>query len=237
MCIRDRVPGVNIAAAVLSGQDSDLGNFMNDRYNTAVSSWGGLIGWDQQAHLAGENGWHKYEEDGVAALTESVANVGTFFIPVAGAASGGTKAVLAGTRVGSFVVKAGTHLAEFVIPAGSYLVKGTVKVIDLGVDLTKGGWKGLIDSLTPGPIRPNALPGITGVATEAQVPLPSKTPVSSSLGLEGAPTAHTGGQGPGVSGSGAPHGGLDGSPLPERPGGEPQLGNQWGDQQLSLIHI
>ena len=226
------VPGVNIAAAVLSGQDSELGNFMNDRYNTAVSSWGGLIGWDQQAHLAGENGWHKYEEDGIAALTESVANVGTFFIPVAGAASGGTKAVLAGTRVGSFVVKAGTHLAEFVIPAGSYLVKGTVKVIDLGVDLTKGGWRGLVDALTPGPVRPNALPGITGVATEApHVPLPSKTPVSSSLGLEGAPPVHTGGQAPGASGSGAPHGGIDGSPLPEHPGGEPKLGNQWGDQQ------
>ena len=185
------VPGVNIAAAVLSGQDSELGNFMNDRYNTAVSSWGGLIGWDQQAHLAGENGWHKYEEDGIAALTESVANVGTFFIPVAGAASGGTKAVLAGTRVGSFVAKTASHVAEFVVPAGSYLVKGAVKVVDLGVDLAKGGWKGLIDSLTPGPIRPNALPGITGVATEApHVPLPSKTPVSSSLGLEGAPAVH-----------------------------------------------
>ena len=117
--------------------------------------------------------------------------MGTFFIPVAGAATGGTKAVLAGTRVGSFVAKTASHVAEFAIPASSYLVKGAVKVIDLGADLTKGGWRGLVDALTPGPVRPNALPGITGVATEApHVPLPSKTPVSSSLGLEGAPAVH-----------------------------------------------
>ena len=226
-----------ISALLLTNEQGR--SFYNDRANVAASSWGGLIGWDHQAHLAGENGWHRYEEDGVAALTESVANVGTFFIPVAGAAAGGTKAVLAGTRVGSFVAKTASHVAEFVIPAGSYLVKGAVKVIDLGVDLTKGGWRGLVDSLTPGPVRPNALPGITGVATEApHTPLPSKTPVSSSLGLEGAPPMH-GSNTPGgghVPDGSAPHGGPDGPPLPERPGGEPQLGNQWGDQQPGGQH-
>ena len=197
-----------ISALLLTNEQGR--SFYNDRANVAASSWGGLIGWDHQAHLAGENGWHRYEEDGVAALTESVANVGTFFIPVAGAAAGGTKAVLAGTRVGSFVAKTASHVAEFAIPASSYLVKGAVKVIDLGADLTKGGWRGLIDSLTPGPVRPNVLLGITGVATEApHVPLPSKTPVSSSLGLEGAPSVH-GSTAPGgghVPDGSAPHGG------------------------------
>ena len=214
--------------AALQFAGGPVGDFYRDRQNVAASSWGGLIGWDHQAHLAGENGWHKYEEDGVAALTESVANVGTFFIPVAGAAAGGTKAVLAGTRVGSFVAKTASHVAEFVVPAGSYLVKGAVKVIDLGVDLTKGGWRGLVDALTPGPVRPNVLPGITGVATEAShVPLPSKTPVSSSLGLEGAPAVH-GSTAPGgghVPDGSAPHGGLDGpGEVPGR-GGETNGGH------------
>ena len=186
--------------------------------------------WDQQAHLAGESGWHRWEEDGVAALTESVANVGTFFIPVAGVAAGGTKTVLAGTRAGSIVATTAGHLAEFVVPAGSYLVKGTVRVVDLGSDLAKGGWRGMIVSLTPGPIRPNALPGVAGVATDAPMALPPRTPVSNSLGLDGVPPAHTGGHGPVSSGGGTPHGDFDGPTSPERPAGESQLGEANGTE-------
>ena len=207
-----------ISALLLTNEEGR--NFYNDRANVAASSWGGLIGWDQQAHLAGENGWHKYEKDGVAALTESAANIGTFFIPFAGVAGGSAKAVLTSTRAGAFVAKTASHVAEFAIPASSYLVKGAVKVIDLGADLTKGGWRGLVDSLTPGPIRPNALPGIAGVATEApHTLLPSKTPVSSSLGLEGAPPVH-GSTAPGgghvPDGSGAP------GSTPDSAGGVPE---------------
>ncbi|MFT4232153.1 MAG: polymorphic toxin type 15 domain-containing protein [Leucobacter sp.] len=161
-----------------------VGDFTRDRMNVAATGWGSLIGWDHQAALAGGNGWHKWEEDGIAALTESVANVGTFFIPVAGVGSGAAKTALAGTRVGSFVVKFATNAAEFAIPAGSHLVSGVVRVIDLSANGFKGGWRALVDSVKPTTVRPSGAPGLLNPATGTTVPFPDHTPVSQALGLD-----------------------------------------------------
>ncbi|MFT3888484.1 MAG: hypothetical protein QM713_10030 [Arachnia sp.] len=182
------VPGVNIAAAAYSvNSDSEFANFLGDRLNVAIGSWGGLIGWDQQAHMAGENGWHKWEEDGIAALTESGLNIATFFIPGAGVAGNVAKTALRGTKVGSFVVKA-AHGLEFVIPGGSHLAAVTIRVVDFGVDSIKTGWRKLTD-LVP------RLPGHHPDAPRFDLPdnphtpngpsrVPDHTPFSESHGLD-----------------------------------------------------
>ncbi|RRD05251.1 hypothetical protein EII34_07930, partial [Arachnia propionica] len=61
------------------------------KLNEAATLWGDMIKWDHQAHLAGENGWHAYEEDPVQAWTETILGAG-----VVGA---GSKLLLRGARV------------------------------------------------------------------------------------------------------------------------------------------
>ncbi|MGV2985944.1 hypothetical protein ACNPNP_19810 [Microbacterium sp. AGC85] len=186
----------NPALAVVATQDDGpVGNFLEDRFNTAYTGWGSLVGWDHQAWMAGEDGWHKWKEDGVATGTETIANIGTFFIPVAGWAGGGAKVVLSGTKVGSFVVRVGTHVAEFAIPGGSHIVAGTVRIIDLSANGLKGGWRALVEGIGTAPMRPSPLPGVANAATDIPT-LPPRTPVSESLGLDqppsqpGTPGAH-----------------------------------------------
>lgn len=48
-----------------------------EKFNEAATLWGDLINWDHQAHLAGKNGWHAYEEDPVQAWTETILGLGT----------------------------------------------------------------------------------------------------------------------------------------------------------------
>ncbi|KJQ55987.1 hypothetical protein [Microbacterium sp. SA39] len=153
--------------------------YLQDRVNVVASSWGSLIGWDQQAFLAGEDGWHKWSDDGVATFTESAANIGTFFIPVAGVG----KVVLTGTRVGSFVVKVGTHMAEFAIPGGSHLISGVVRAADVSASGVRGGWRSLIDAVRLDDVRPAVVPGVVNVAVETSR-VPSSVTVSESLGLD-----------------------------------------------------
>ncbi|WP_448719988.1 hypothetical protein [Microbacterium natoriense] len=189
------------------------------------------MGWDQQAHLAGENGWHKWEEDGIAAATESVANVGTFFIPAANIG----KVVVVGTKVGSFVVRVGANVAEFVIPAGSHLVSGVVKIVNFTSTGVKFGFRGLIDAIREThlnvTVKPTTVPGTLNTAldvTHLDAPVSPGTSVSDALGLEtvkvkpGAATDMVGDSSPfdrngdvdGVreSGPSAPEGAPDGGP-------------------------
>ncbi|GAB3634239.1 hypothetical protein GCM10027421_35930 [Microbacterium shaanxiense] len=195
-----------LAAGFLPGPSGD---FVRDRVNVAATGWGSLIGWDHQAALAGENGWHKWEEDAVATGTETVANIGTFFIPVAGWAGGGAKVVLSGTKAGSFVVRVGTHVAEFAVPGGSHIVAGTVRIIDLSANGLRGGWRGLVEGIGTAPMRPSPLPGVANAATDVPV-LPPRAPVSESLGLDAPPPRS---ETPGVDG--ARPGAVD--VAPERP--------------------
>ncbi|MGO2750328.1 MAG: hypothetical protein ACTIA6_09785 [Pseudoclavibacter sp.] len=44
---------------------SELTDFLDDRINLAATGWGGMVGWDHQAALAGGDGWAKWKEDGV----------------------------------------------------------------------------------------------------------------------------------------------------------------------------
>lgn len=158
---------------------TEEGMWLDDRRNVAATAWGSLIGWDHQAHLADGNGWHRWEEDGVASFTESAANIGTFFIPVAGWAGGTTKTVLSGTRVGSIIVKTATHASEFLLPGGSHLLTGAVRVVDLGADGMRAGWRTLLEGFTPTTLRPSAAPGILNAGN-----IPAHTPVSQALGLD-----------------------------------------------------
>lgn len=172
------------------------GDFVRDRVNVAATGWGSLIGWDHQAALAGEDGWHKWEEDGVAAFTESAANIGTFFIPVAGTGAAVGKTALTGTRVGALVVRVGTHVGEFAIPGGSHVVAATVRVVDLGANGLKGGWRGLVEGISTAPVRPSVVPGVVNAAAEVPM-LPPRAPVSESLGLDAPPPrADSGGSHP-----------------------------------------
>lgn len=190
------------AWSVLRGGDlsRDEAVYLQERVSVVASSWGSLIGWDQQAFLAGQDGWHKWGEDGVATFTESAASIGTFFIPVAGTAAAVGKVTIAGTRVGSFVVRAGAHAAEFVVPAGSHLVSGVVKVVDATANGVRGGWRGLIDTIRHTDVdvtaRPTVVPGVVNTAVDAPVLLP-RAPVSEMFGFD-APVARSEVQTPGV---------------------------------------
>lgn len=177
-------PGLNIAAAAYAANsDSEFANFLDDRFNVAIGSWGGMIGWDQQAFLAGENGWHKWEEDWVSALTESGLNIGTLFIPGAGVAGGLAKTGLRATRVGSFVVKVG-HGLQMAIPGGSHLLAGAVRVVDFSVDGIKAGWQKLVD-LTPRLTgRHPDVPDLNLPDAPGPSRVPDHTPVSEALGLD-----------------------------------------------------
>lgn len=181
-----------IAGVASMGTNTPFRDFFTDRLNTVASSWGSIVGWDQQAALAGENGWHKWEEDGIAAATESVANVGTFFIPAANIG----KVVVVGTKVGSFVVRGVAGVAEFVVPAGSHFVTGVVKVVELTSTGVKTGFRGLIDAIRDTHINvtvtPTTVPGTLNAAldvTHLDIHVEPGTAVSDALGLE--TVAHT----------------------------------------------
>lgn len=55
----------------------------DDKVNTLLSAGGSLINYDHAATLAGQDGFHAYHEDGLAAGTEAVLNVATLFSPKA----------------------------------------------------------------------------------------------------------------------------------------------------------
>ena len=122
--------------------DGAVKDFANDRVSTVRGGWGGLIGWDEATHQAGGDGWGKFKEDPVAAITEGALNVGTFFIPGVGQAGGVVKGTATAARAGSMAGKGGKvartvititgHAADVVIPGGGYLVGKGAKLFNFG---------------------------------------------------------------------------------------------------------
>ena len=202
-------------AVKLVAPGSEADQWFDDRVNVAATGWGSLIGWDHQAALAGENGFHAWEEDAVATGTETIANIGTFFIPGANIAKG----VSTAGKVGSIVTRVGGFAADFAIPGGSLAVGLATK----GIKFSPDGLK-----ITP-------YVGATGVV-DALTPTGGVPPVSSHFGLDapgtvpggpkgGTPEVPTGPAGPaaGPHGSGAPGAAPDaptgpaGSAAPDAP--------------------
>jgi len=125
------VPGISGTGA---------GQFLQDRHRTARDGAGSIIGWDGAAAAAGGNGWHAWKEDPVAAGTETVLNIGTFFIPVAGGAkvlstAGRAARVGKGARGGKHVKG---NAADFVMPAGANVTKGSTGVFSKGLETSRG---------------------------------------------------------------------------------------------------
>lgn len=192
-------PGALVSTVrTATGNGTAVDDWVTDRVNTAATAWGSLIGYDHQATLAGENGWHAWEEDGVAAATESVANIGTFFIPVAGWAGGATRAGSVGARLGTLTGRTVTTVADFAVPGGSWLARGGIRAGELltggfrtsvrgidGLDAapTRPGGPtpapGLINALTDGPTAPGA-PGSTPDLTPGGTGTPWSNPAGSS---------------------------------------------------------
>ena len=113
--------------------NDDVDSWVDARHDVAATAWTGMIGFDYAAHKAGKDGWHKWAEDPVAAATESALNIGSNFIPGAGAAKG----VIGGTKVGAAALKTvnmATRVADFAVPGGGWLIRGGVKVVDLGLE-------------------------------------------------------------------------------------------------------
>ncbi|WP_143556857.1 hypothetical protein [Serinibacter salmoneus] len=101
--------------------------WVSDRQDVAATGWGAMIGWDHQEYLAGGDGWHAWQEDGVAAATQVLVEAGTFLIPGVGAAKGGAMAGRAGAltvRAGGAAVRGTAAVAEAALRGGSHLASG-----------------------------------------------------------------------------------------------------------------
>ncbi|MGY4645323.1 polymorphic toxin type 15 domain-containing protein [Cellulomonas sp. URHB0016] len=114
-----------------TGQQNGFTDFMYDRAVVVRNAGGSLVGWDPNA----KDGWHAWKEDGVAAGTGAVLNIGTLFIPGAGEVSGGLKAASIGARL----VKISAGVTEFAVQGGSWIIKGGVKVV-VGIKLAVKGF-------------------------------------------------------------------------------------------------
>lgn len=87
-------PVLSQGIKLVGGDEVDA--WVDERHDVAKTALGSFVGYDHMAAKEGGDGWHKWKEDGVAALTESVLNIGTCFIPGAGQAGAATKVGLAG---------------------------------------------------------------------------------------------------------------------------------------------
>lgn len=133
--------GVPALAFTKFGPEGPVKNFMKERHSTYRGGWGGLIGWDEATHRAGGDGWGKFKEDPVAATTEGVLNVGTFFIP-GGQAGGAVKAASTAGRAASMASAAGKianstlrfagNAADFAVPGASWLANKTANAFHFG---------------------------------------------------------------------------------------------------------
>lgn len=126
-----------IVTAALISTPGPVGSWMQDRGNIAATGWGSLIGWDHQEAIAGGDGWHRWQEDGVATGTEVLLNGATFFIPGPGWAAAGVRVGTTGARAAALVSRLAAGAAEFVMPAGAWVVRGGVRVIELGVGIIR----------------------------------------------------------------------------------------------------
>lgn len=123
----------------------ELTDFLDDRINLAATGWGGMVGWDHQAALAGGDGWAKWKEDGVAAGAEVAFGGLSMIIPGMNAAKIGTVAA----RVPGMIAK---------LPDG--VAAGSAKTASA---LSKAG--SLLVGNKPGVTPLSEAKGLTGPAT------------------------------------------------------------------------
>ncbi|WOF22710.1 hypothetical protein N8K70_15140 [Microbacterium betulae] len=79
------------------GHGTEYDAWIMERLNLGFGGWSSLIGYDHFAALEGENGWHRWEEDGWATLTESGLGLGTMFLGGSGFARGVRNEVVTGS--------------------------------------------------------------------------------------------------------------------------------------------
>ena len=206
--------------------DNAFASWLYDRAVVGTTAVTGLVGFDMTAALNGENGWHRWENDPWATGTESVLNVGTFFIPVGALARGGSAA----GRAAQLLAGA----TEFIVPGGSWLVAGGFRAVT--------GLGRILDDIPttfrPRPGVPNPFVNLVDAVGDIPTPVSDKLfprgpdapeVPSSSVLPDGAPRpdiqapptrvpdTHPApdvpeGTGPGPEGTGGPDGAGNGSP-------------------------
>ena len=185
--------------------NDDVDSWVDARHEVATTAWTGMVGFDYEAHKAGQDGWHKWKKDGIATFTETALNIGSNFIPGAGAGGAALKTAAAAGKAGGMAVKAvnlSTKIADFAVPAGGWLAKGAVKVVEFSADALKK-----ID-----------LPFGSGKSSLSL----SDAPVSAKSGPLSHPTPDTPSSGPRAGGGGSPSGRPPAGPdfeAPANPGG------------------
>ncbi|GAA1485706.1 hypothetical protein GCM10009625_25100 [Brachybacterium fresconis] len=173
------VPGISGTGA---------GQFMQERHRTARDGVGSIVGWDGAAAEAGGDGWHAWKEDPVAAGTETVLNIGTFFIPVGGAVAGGGKVLSTAGRAGRLAkgARGGKHVkgnaADFVMPAGANITKGSTGVFSKGVETSRGR-TGVLEDVE---LEPSPTPSRPGDGAETDPGADAGPPSSSADGSRAA---------------------------------------------------
>lgn len=213
---------VLLASPVLSGAIKFVGGdsvdaWVDCRHDVAMTAWCGMVNYDYAAAQQGGDGWHKWKEDGVAAFTEAVLNVGTAFIPGAGQVGVGLKVAMTGAKGASMVVKGiniASNIADMAIPGGSWLAKGGVRVANGVTDVV-----GLTDNVA----------GAAAKVTPNPVALGRNAPVSEALdfgaGRAGVPAGSKVDVPAGVGGGRGPVAVPDLSEVPAGRGGAPTGGN------------
>ena len=185
--------------------NDDVDSWVDARHEVATTAWTGMVGFDYEAHKAGQDGWHKWKKDGIATLTETALNIGSNFIPGAGAGGAALKTAAAAGKAGGMAVKAvnlSTKIADFAVPAGGWLAKGAVKVVEFSADALKK-----VD-----------LPFGSGKSSLSL----SDAPVSAKSGPLSHPTPDAPSSGPRAGGGGSPSGRPPAGPdfeAPANPGG------------------
>ena len=185
--------------------NDDVDSWVDARHEVATTAWTGMVGFDYEAHKAGQDGWHKWKKDGIATLTETALNIGSNFIPGAGAGGAALKTAAAAGKAGGMAVKAvnlSTKIADFAVPAGGWLAKGAVKVVEFSADALKK-----VD-----------LPFGSGKSSLSL----SDAPVSAKSGPLSHSTPDTPSSGPRAGGGGSPSGRPPAGPdfeAPANPGG------------------
>lgn len=133
--------------------DDEFSDFMYDRAMTVASGFGSLVGFDPHNQ---DDPWHAWSEDGVAAGTNAVLSVGTFFIPGAGQVGAGLKAGSVGAKVARIAGAAG----EFVMQGTSWAVKGGVRIVSGISNALRFGLDDMLRGMHPGQV---AVAGANGM--------------------------------------------------------------------------
>lgn len=214
-------------AYAATGHDRDempdwtTSEWMEERADVTVGGWGQMVGYDHQAATNGGDGWHKWKDDGWAAGTESVLNVGTFFIPGAGTAGAVVKGGSGAARA-SRIARIADGVADFALPGGSWAVRGGTQLTSK-LRFLDGFNNGVPSAITRGAGRPDApYAGLINAVDDIPPTGPGRhTPVSdTTFGGDRSPDVPEGDGPPlGTSPEGvdAPNAGA-GDRVPERPG-------------------